>query len=117
MTDTGRLHPSDNAGPVGGGLAAFFLRRWHGEVSLGQLFWRDMIGVGSLINVATTVVALLILAAKLPIWWAFAVHLAPLPYNLFLYGSVLRTADTTAAPNANTLKLGATLWIVLASLL
>lgn len=118
MTETGRLHPSDNAGPAGsGGIADYFSRRWRGEVPLLELFWRDMVVVGSLVNVATTVVALLILAAKLPTWWALAVHLVPLPYNLFLYGSVLKTADSTEFPSAGMLKLGATFWIVLASLL
>jgi len=117
MTDTGRLHPSDN--PLGGqgGLSAFFSRRWNGEVPLAQLFWWDMFVVGSLINVVTTVVALVILAAKMNALLAVAVHLVPLPYNLFLYGSVLRTADLTEAPNANTMKMGATIWIILASLL
>jgi len=117
MTDTGRLHPSDN--PFGGqsGVSAFFARRWNGEVPIGQLFWWDMVVVASLINAATTVAALLILAAKMPALLAVAVHLIPLPYNLFLFGSVLRTADLTAAPNANTMKMGATIWIILASLL
>lgn len=117
MTETGRFHPSDNplAGPSG--LPAFFSRRWNGEVPLGQLFWRDMVTVGSLINVATTIAALLILAAKMSALLAVAVHLIPLPYNLFLYGSVLRTADMAGTPNAGTIKLGATLWIILASLL
>lgn len=119
MTQTGRLHPSSNAGTGAGQgrLAAFFSRRWNGEVPLSQLFWRDMIAVGSVINVISTVLALVILAAKLPAPLAVAVHVIPLPYNLFLYGSVLRTADITETYNANTFKLGATLWIILASLL
>lgn len=114
MTQTGRLHLSDKAGPAGG-PASFFARRWRGEISLGRLFWRDMLVVGSLINVATTIAAVLVLGMKMPAWLAVAVHLLPLPYNLFLYGSVLRTAGTTPAGGA--LKLVATLWIILASLL
>lgn len=120
MTGTGQFHPSDNSGPAQAGpngLTAFFSRRWHGELPLGQLFWRDMVTVGSLINVATTIVALAILAAKGSALLAVAVHLLPLPYNLFLYGSVLRTADVSGGHNANTVKLGATAWIILASLL
>ncbi|MBA8905611.1 hypothetical protein [Aminobacter ciceronei] len=117
MTQTGHFHPSDN--PLGGqsGLSAFFSRRWNGDVPLGQLFWWDMVVVGSIINVATTIVALLILAAKMSALLAVVVHLIPLPYNLFLYGSVLRTADMAGTPNANAVKLSATLWIILASLL
>lgn len=117
MTQTGQFHPSDN--PLGGqdGISTFFKRRWNGEVPLGQLFWRDMIVTGSLINVASTIVALLILAAKMSALLAVAVHLIPLPYNLFLYGSVLRTADMSGTPNAGAIKISATLWIILASLL
>ncbi|PWK63511.1 hypothetical protein [Aminobacter sp. AP02] len=119
MTSTGQFHPSDNTAPVGGqgGIAGFFSRRWNGAVPLGQLFWRDMVTVGSLINVASTIAALAILAAKMPALLAVAVHLIPLPYNLFLYGSVLRSADLAGTPNASALKIGATLWIILASLL
>ena len=38
------------------GLFAFFARRWQRQVPLGTLFWRDVIVVGTLINigVATT---------------------------------------------------------------
>lgn len=119
MTEPGRLSPSSNAGTGGGQsrLARFFSRRWNGEVPLGLLFWRDMITIGSLINIATTVLALVILAAKLPAPLAVAVHVAALPYNLFLYGSVLRTTDMTETYNSSTIKLGATAWIILASLL
>lgn len=119
MTSTGQFHPSGNTGPIGsqGGISAYFSRRWNGEVPLGQLFWRDMVTVGSLINVASTILALLILAAKMSALLAVAVHLIPLPYNLFLYGSVLRTADMSGSQNAGALKIGATLWIILASLL
>lgn len=117
MSSAGQFHPSDN--PVGGqgGISAFFSRRWNGEVPLGQLFWWDMVVVGSIINVASTIVALLILAAKMSALLAVAVHLIPLPYNLFLYGSVLRTADMAGIPNSRAIKISATLWIILASLL
>ncbi|MBT1157613.1 hypothetical protein J1C56_18630 [Aminobacter anthyllidis] len=117
MTQTGQFHPSDNR--LGGqeGMSAFFKRRWNGEVPLSQLFWRDMVVVGSIINITTTIVALLILAAKMSALLAVAVHLIPLPYNLFLYGSVLRTADMAGIPNAGAIKISATLWIILASLL
>ncbi|WP_269931372.1 hypothetical protein [Aminobacter sp. HY435] len=117
MSSAGQFHPSGNTGIGQGGLAAFFSRRWHGEVPLSQLFWWDMVVIGSIINVATTIIALLILAAKMSALLAVAVHLVPLPYNLFLYGSVLRTADLTESPNANAMKVGATIWIILASLL
>lgn len=117
MSSAGQFHPSGNTGIGQSGLSAFFARRWHGEVALSRLFWWDMVVVASIINVATTVAALLILAMKMSALLAVAVHLVPLPYNLFLYGSVLRTADMSGGQNSGAIKIGATVWIILASLL
>lgn len=54
------------------------------------LFWRDMVLVGTLINLLFTGVALAMAASDLPIGVAAAVHFAPLPYNLFLVAAVWR---------------------------
>jgi hypothetical protein len=75
------------------GILGFFVSRWMGEVPLGRLFWRDMIVVGTAINIAATFASLGLLAAKAPLWVALAVHFGPLPYNLFLAFAVWRTAD------------------------
>ncbi|MCY1557110.1 hypothetical protein D9M68_939270 [compost metagenome] len=58
------------------------------------LFWRDMVTVGTVINLLATAVALAIALADEAIELAAAVHLAPLPYNLFLVASVWRLSDT-----------------------
>ncbi len=54
------------------------------------LFWRDLVLVGTLVNVLFTGVALALAASGLSIPLAAAVHFAPLPYNLFLVASVWR---------------------------
>ncbi len=54
------------------------------------LFWRDMVLVGTLVNLLATGVALAMAASDLPIGLAAAVHFAPLPYNLFLVVAVWR---------------------------
>ena len=66
----------------------FLLRRWRGQVPLRTLLWRDMVGVGSSVNLASTVLALVLTSSSAPLGLAAAVHFAPLPYNLFLIAAV-----------------------------
>ncbi|MDZ4101850.1 MAG: hypothetical protein U1E12_09265 [Hydrogenophaga sp.] len=70
--------------------AGFFSDRWRAQVPMRLLFWRDMVVVGTLINLLFTGVALAMAASDLPIELAAAVHFAPLPYNLFLVAAVWR---------------------------
>ncbi len=53
-----------SAGSEGG----FFRTRWRGEVPLDRLFWRDMLLVGTVLSVASSALALLLLGLKLPLW-------------------------------------------------
>lgn len=70
---------------------SFFGKRWRGEASLRQLFWRDMLIVGSVINLFTGFIALMIAAQGGELWFAATVHFATLPYNVFLVLAVWRT--------------------------
>lgn len=86
----------------------FFSRRWSGRVPLAQLLWRDMIGVGTLINLVATLLALIAVTQDAPAGLAVALHFAPLPYNLFLFGALWRT------PGRNEFALGvAVLWLLI----
>jgi hypothetical protein len=69
----------------------FFARRWHGQVPLATLLWRDMLGVGTLINIVATVLALAVMVQGAPPAVAVALHFAPLPYNVFLFAAVWRS--------------------------
>ena len=75
---------------------AFFRLRWQGQVPLAQLLWRDMVCVGTLINVVASFLALAALALGAPTGLAVALHLAPIPYNSFLLMAVLRLPTATA---------------------
>ncbi len=68
----------------------FFARRWRGDVPLRTVFWRDMLGVGTAVNVLFTFAALIAATQGGPSWVAVAIHLLPLPYNLFLLAAVGR---------------------------
>jgi hypothetical protein len=92
--------------------AAYFALRWRGEVALGKLFWRDMLAIGTLVNLATSLGALLALALDVPAAVWIAIHFAPLPYNLFLCAAVWRCA--TRAPSSWTMpaQAGSVLWLI-----
>ena len=71
----------------------FFSRRWYGQLPLAVLLWRDMLGVGTLINVLATVLALAVMVQGAHPAVAVALHFAPLPYNVFLFAAVWRSPD------------------------
>ena len=54
------------------------------------LFWRDMLGVGTVVNMFATFIALMATSQGAPSWAAVAIHFAPLPYNIFLFAAVRR---------------------------
>ena len=89
------------------GQANFFTCRWHGSVDLPLLFWRDMLGVGTLINALATFAALIAASQSVDVGAAAALHFAPLPYNLFLVMSVWRSSQTTPLRRA-----GALAWLL-----
>ncbi|MDD2882931.1 MAG: hypothetical protein PHQ58_21175 [Rhodoferax sp.] len=69
----------------------FFASRWRGEVFLSRLYWRDILIVGSVINLYIGFVALMIAAKGGALWVSAMVHFAILPYNLFLVLALWRT--------------------------
>jgi hypothetical protein len=95
----------------GSGQGNYLSRRWRGQVPLAQLLWRDIIGIGTLINLVATLLALAALTQDVPAGLAVALHFAPLPYNVFLVGALWRT------PERNEFALGlATVWLVVMTL-
>lgn len=98
-------------------VEAFIVARWRGEVPLRQALWWDMWLVGTTINLATSLAALLLLARDAPTALGAAVFFSPLPYNLLLLVSVWRSAARTTGPGAGAAQLAAAAWIVLATLL
>lgn len=75
---------------------SFLAARWQGQVALGTLLWRDMLGVGTVLNLLASVGALGLAAAGAGGAWAVALHFAPVPYNLFLFLALWRRPDRPA---------------------
>lgn len=74
----------------------YFTRRWRGEVPPAVLLWRDMIGVGTLINLVATFAAFMLASQGVPLHLAVALHFAPLPLNVFLFAALWRAPRRTA---------------------
>lgn len=86
---------------------SFLARRWRSEVPMHTLLWRDMLGVGTVVNMLFTFMALMAVSQGAP-FWAAAIHFAPLPYNLFLVASVVR-----AVPRSRIAAAASLVWLAL----
>lgn len=93
-------------------MTDFFRMRWRREVLLDRLFWRDMLLVGTILNVASSALALTLLGLKLPLGLVLAVHFLPVPYNIFLTIAVWRTAEKSGGLKAQLMMLGSALWLI-----
>lgn len=92
--------------------AGFLASRWRRQVPLGTLFWRDMLVVGSAVNLVAAFAGLMALGFKAGLPVALLVFHLPLPYNIFIAGAVWRTADIAAPRAASSARAGAALWLL-----
>jgi len=86
----------------------FFSRRWRGDVPMRTVFWRDMLGVGTAVNVLATFGALMAASQGAASWVAASIHFAPLPYNIFLVATVGRSL-----PRSRTFAIASLAWLAL----
>lgn len=103
-------------GTAGLKRAGFLASRWRGEVPFLRLFVTDTLVVGTLINIATTAAAVLLLGAAVPDWLAVSVHFLPTPYNIFLFLAVWRTSEKRAVPFAWAAQIAAALWLIVVTI-
>lgn len=64
--------------------------RWLGRTALDRLFWLELLGYGSVINLAFGFAGLLLLAHRVAITWSLTLHALVWPANLFLVACVWR---------------------------
>ncbi len=76
-----------------------------------------MVLVGSAINVVALVGAFAALQAGAAAWIVMAVYLSPIPWNLFLFAAVWRTAPREPEPWCTAARFAALAWLALAVLL
>ena len=71
--------------------------RWRGETAPAVLYWKDIVVVGSVINLVTSFAALMLAAQGVHLAIAVAVHFSLLPYNAFLVMALWRTPRCSRA--------------------
>jgi hypothetical protein len=69
------------------------MRLWRGEEGLGSAFWEYTVLYGTLANIVATAGMFAALAAGLPGVLAVAIHVLPIPYNIFVVVAVWRSAQ------------------------
>jgi hypothetical protein len=92
----------------------FFSDRLANRVPLRTIFWRDMIAVGTMLNLVFLACALALAAFNWPMWSVFLVFLTPLPYNAFMWHCVWNAAARLDSFSRLTVRLLATGWLMLA---
>lgn len=76
--------------------AGYFSDRWNGRVPWPRLLWRDMLGVGTVINLAATGLAVVAAIQDAALGLVALLHFAPAPYNFFLFAALWRTPGRPA---------------------
>ena len=74
-------------------MVAYVKNLWRGELPLARAFWSDMLVIGTVVNVAAMIAAMLLFVAGAPIAVGVVVHFSPLPYNLLLFFAVWQAAS------------------------
>jgi hypothetical protein len=74
---------------------SYFACRWRGDLPMSTLLRRDMLLIGTTINVGATFAGLMSLALGAPSWLALVLHFSPMPFNLFLFAAVCRSPART----------------------
>lgn len=87
---------------------------WCGELPLGRAFWLWGILGRAVVNLVSTLLALVLLAAHAPAWLAVLVFIAHLRWNLVLVIGVWRSAGRgeTSRDTANLARMTIVAWVV-----
>jgi hypothetical protein len=89
----------------------FLICRWQGKAPLRTVFWRDMLLVGTALNILTGIAAVVLLTFGVSTAIALAVHFGLLPWNLFLCLAVWRSAENISPFEALVARVVAGIWL------
>jgi hypothetical protein len=93
-------------------VVAYVMSLWRGELPLGRVFWTDMLMIGTVVNVAAMIAALLLFVSGAPIALGVVVHFAPVPYNLLLLLGVWHAAQREASDWSFAAQAIAVVWFI-----
>lgn len=74
-------------------MKTWFSRRWRGQVPAAVLWWRDMLLVGTVLNLCAGFAALMAYAQGAGMGWTMALHFGMLPLNVFLFMCLWRRPE------------------------
>ncbi len=94
-------------------LKPYFMSRLNGVAPLRTVLWRDMIIIGTALNVLTGIAGIILLTSGADTALAMTVYFALIPWNLFLFFAVWRCSERAPASEAMTARLIAAIWLVL----
>ena len=114
---TDAADPAVDRRPPGNANLNYLKRLWRAEAPLARVFWCDMAVIGTLVNVAAIVLAVLVIALGASTGAGIAIFAAPMPYNIFLVAAVWRRADRETTEWAWPARIGSLAWLLLAFLI
>jgi hypothetical protein len=91
---------------------SFIVSRWRGEVPLGVLLWRDMVVAGTALNILSGLAGIVLIASGAPPAIAYTVYFGLVPWNVFLFLCVWRTAERVTPSEAMLARMVAGVWLV-----
>jgi hypothetical protein len=96
---------------------SYVAARWRGQVPWPRAFCWDMLLVGTFVNLAVAMAAMIAMTQAAPPLLTAAAVVALAPYNVFLLVAVWRSAARSSEPWTSALRLAALGWCVLAVVL
>jgi hypothetical protein len=94
-------------------MKSFILSRLRGDAPLHTVFWRDMIIIGTGLNVLSLAALLVLVAAEAPDRWQLAAQLSPHLWNLFVFFAVWRSATQLEGAMCSMIRMAAATWLAL----
>ena len=71
---------------------------WAGEVPLPEVFWHYAVGYGLILNIATSILFVVLVKTNASPWVLVPAYFLPVPYNLFMIVAVWRSAGRYQGP-------------------
>jgi len=93
-------------------IVAYVTSLWRGELPLGRVFWSDMLIIGTVVNVAAMIAAILLFVSSAPITIGVVVHFSPVPYNLLLLLGVWHAAQRETSDWSFAAQAIAVVWFI-----
>ena len=95
-------------------LTSYFRRLWQGDLPLSRVFWTDMLVIGTLVNLATLLVAILLFGVDAPLIYGVVLFLVHIPYSIALFIGVWRSAAREKSRWSPPAQVAAVIWLIAA---